>query len=229
MASPQRTTGTLDETVARVDHTGRRGLAIPTDLSDPAAVTAMVETTVCEFGRLDVLINNAAITFVGGLDIGWSRHQLVMAVNLDAPMLALRAAQPHLVSTGGAVINVSSVAALYPHDGLMSYGISKIGLERFTVDAARQLEPAGVAVNCFRIDIPVASEGFIANTPGMDRSNWEPSSVAAEGILWMLSQPGTYTGRRESMFELREREGIMASRAEHPFTERPSVELLNGL
>ena len=226
--APQRTPGTLDDTVARVTDTGRRGIAVPTDLSDPGAVAAMVGTTVAAFGRLDVLVNNAAITFVGDLDIAWARHQLVMAVNLDAPMLAVRAARPHLESTGGAVINVSSVAALYPHDGLMSYGISKVGLERFTVDAARQLQPAGVAVNCFRIDIPVASEGFIANTPGMDRSNWEPPGVAAEGILWMLRQPAGYTGRRESMFHLREREGIMASQAEIQYTDRPPTELLNG-
>ena len=112
----------------------------------------------------------------------------------------------------------------------MSYGMSKIALERFTVDAARQLAPYDVAVNCFRIDIPVASEGFVANTPGQDRSNWEPSEVAAEGILWMLNQPPEYTGRRESMYQLREREGIMASRAAVPWSgEIPPTELYNGL
>jgi citronellol/citronellal dehydrogenase len=66
---------------------------------------------------------------------------------------------------GGSIINVSSVAALYPHPSLLAYGISKIGLERLTVDAARQLAGSNIAVNCFRIDIAVASEGFVANTP----------------------------------------------------------------
>ena len=107
------------------------------------------------------------------------------------------------------MVNVSSVAALYPHASLMAYGMSKIGLERLTVDAASQLAASNIAVNCFRIDIAVASEGFVANTPGVDHSNWEPSEVAAEGIVWMVRQPPGYSGRRESMFALRRREGIM--------------------
>jgi hypothetical protein len=112
----------------------------------------------------------------------------------------------------------------------MSYGISKIGLERLTVDAAKQLQAAGIAVNCFRIDVPVASEGFVANTEGVDRSTWEPCEVPAEGILWMIRQPPQYSGRRESMYGLRQREGIMASRSENPYQGGPPpTELLNGL
>jgi len=227
--APQRTPGTLDETVARIEAAGARALAVPTNLADPGEVAAMVATTVAHFGRLDILVNNAAVTFVGDIDIAPSRHALVMAVNLDAPLVATRVARPHLAAHGeGAIVNVSSVAALYPHPGLMSYGMSKVALERFTVDCARQFQDQHIAVNCFRIDIPVASEGFIANTPGMDRSDWEPPGVAAEGILWMLRQPLGYTGQRESMFALREREGIMASRADRPHTDRPPTELFSG-
>ena len=228
--APQRTAGTLEETVGRVEAAGRRGLAVPTDLAVDAQVEEMVATTVAAFGRLDILVNNAAITFIGGLDIPLRRYDLIMQVNLRAPMIAIRAATPAMRSAGGgSVINVSSVAALFPHSSLMAYGISKIGLERLTVDAAVQLAPSNIAVNCFRIDVAVASEGFVANTPGVDHSNWEPSSVAAEGIVWMACQPATYSGRRESMFELRRREGIMASRIGAPPTEAPPVELLNGL
>ena len=106
---------------------------------------------------------------------------------------------PHLRDDGGSVVNVSSVAALHPYPSLMAYGMSKIALERLTVDAAAQLAGSRIAVNCFRIDVPVASEGFVANTPGADHYNWEPAAVAAEGIVWMLRQPATYSGRRESM------------------------------
>jgi hypothetical protein len=104
-----------------------------------------------------------------------------------------------------------------------------VALERLTVDAASQLAADGIAVNCFRIDLPVASEGFVANTPGADHTDWEPSSVAAEGILWMVRQPTSYSGRRESMFALRQREGIMASQVPHPTTTAPPTELTNGL
>jgi citronellol/citronellal dehydrogenase len=131
---------------------------------------------------------------------------------------------------GGAVINVSSLAALMPFPGLMSYGIAKVGLEHFTLDAARELQKHHIQVNCFRIDIPVASEGFVANTPGVDRSDWEPGEVPAEGIVWMLRQPEPYSGRRESMFALRHREGIMASKAETPYRgDPPTTDFFNGL
>jgi NAD(P)-dependent dehydrogenase (short-subunit alcohol dehydrogenase family) len=229
-SSPQRTAGTLDETVRRVEATGRRGLSIPTNLAVDDEVIAMVRTAHEHFGRLDILVNNAAITFIGDLDIPLKRYDLVMQVNLRAPLIAIREAAPVMAAHGGGtIINVSSEAALYPHASLLAYGISKIGLERLTVDAARQLAPSHISVNCFRIDVAVASEGFVANTPGADHSEWEPSEVAAEGIVWMARQPVTYSGRRESMLALRHREGIMASRLAHPTTHVPRTELFDGL
>jgi len=229
--APQRTPGTLEETVAGVHAQGRAALAVPTNLADEREVAAMVATTIDRFGRVDILVNNAAITFVGDLDIPLKRHDLIMEVNLRAPLIACREVVPGMKERGeGAIVNVSSAAALYPHPGIMSYGISKVGLERLTIDLARQLQPWNIAVNCFRIDLAVASEGFVANTPGVDRSTWEPSEVAAEGIVWMLRQPPSYSGRRESMYDLRHREGIMKSRAERPTEgEAPPTELFNGL
>ena len=228
--APQSTPGTLDETVARIRAGGGEAVAVPTNLAEPDEVAAMVARTAEHFGGLDVLVNNAAITFVGDLDIALKRHALVMRVNLDAPFLAIRAAVPHMrVRGGGAIVNLSSMAALAPIPGLMSYGVSKIALERLTVDVATQLAPGGIACNVFRIDVPVASEGFVANTPGMDRSDWEPCEVAAEGICWMLRQPPEYTGRLESMYELRRREGIMRSRSERPFAGVPVTRLQEGV
>jgi NAD(P)-dependent dehydrogenase (short-subunit alcohol dehydrogenase family) len=217
-SSPQRTAGTLDETVRRVESTGRRGLSIPTNLAVDDDVIAMVAKTKEHFGRLDILVNNAAITFIGDLDIPLKRYDLVMQVNLRAPLIAIREAAPLMAAGGGgSIVNVSSAAALYPHPSLLAYGISKIGLERLTIDAARQLAPSHIAVNCFRIDIAIASEGFVANTPNADHSSW------------MTRQPVTYSGHRESMFALRHREGIMASRLAHPPTEAPATELFDGL
>ena len=95
-AAPQRTAGTLDDTVAAVEDRGARALAVPTNLAQDEDVVAMVARTVDHFGRLDVLVNNAAITFVGDLDIGLQRYDLVMQVNLRAPLIALRESVPHL-------------------------------------------------------------------------------------------------------------------------------------
>src|SRR5205823_8187153 len=130
---------------------------------------------------------------------------------------------------GGAILNVSSVAALYPHPGLMSYGMSKVALERLTVDAAMQLQPDGIAVNCFRIDVPVASEGFVANTPGVDRSTWEPCEETAEGLVWMVRQPTTPPPPRQSMSAPGEREAITKCRAQSPSAgTAPLSELFAG-
>ena len=229
-AAPQKTPGTLEQTVARIAAAGGRGLAVPTNLANEDEVVRMVEQTVEHFGRLDLLVNNAAITFIGDLGIPLKRYDLVMNVNLRAPLVALRAAVPHLRRQGGgAIVNLSSAAALYPYAGLMAYGMAKIALERMTVDAARQLQRDRIAVNCFRIDVPVYSEGFVANAPGLDQSDWEPTEVAAEGILWVLRQPPTSSGRLLSMWALRRQEGIMASRSQRPFAGMPPQTMASGV
>ncbi len=212
-AQPKPLPGTIDGTVRDIEARGGRGLAVPVNLADDDSTVAMVATTAEHFGRLDVLVNNAAVTFPGDLDIDIKRFELVMAINTRAPLVATREAARHIErSGGGAVVDVSSAAALRPITGLLAYGMSKAALERMTVQNAEELKPKGIAANCFRVDIPVASEGFVANAPDLDHSTWEPPEVPAEGILWMLRRPPDYTGNLESMAELREREGIMASR-----------------
>ncbi len=229
-AAPQKTPGTLERTLARIAAVGGEAIAVPTNLANEDEVVAMVRRTAERFGRVDVLVNNAAITFVGDLDIPLKRYDLVMNVDLRAPLVAMREAVPLMKQAGeGAIVNVSSAAALYPHAGLMAYGIAKVGLERLTIDVAKQLQRHRIAVNCFRIDLPVASEGFVANTPGLDRSDWEPSEVAAEGIMWVLRQPHAFSGRRLSMHRLRQTEGIMRSRAAKAYAGVPPENLHDGL
>ena len=190
---------------------------MPTNLAHEEEVERMVAATVEHFSALDVLVNNAAITFPGDLDVPLKRYDLMMAVNLRAPLVAAHAAAPHMRDQGeGAVLNVSSAAALSYIPGLMVYGMSKIALEHLTVSLAEQLRADRIAVNTFRIDLPVASEGFVANTPGFDHSSWEPTEVPAEGVVWMLRQPRAYTGQNVSMAELRAEQGIMASRTGSP-------------
>jgi citronellol/citronellal dehydrogenase len=212
-ADPLRLPGTIDATVRQITEDGGRALAVPTNLAREEDVERMVSGTVEHFGRLDILVNNAAITFPGGLDVPPKRYDLMMAVNLRAPLVAARAAVPHMQQQGeGAILNVSSAAALMYIPGLMIYGMSKIALEHLTVSLAEQFAANRIAVNTFRIDVPVASEGFVANLPDVDHSDWEPTEVPAEGIVWMLGRPPTYTGHNVSMRALRDEEGIMASR-----------------
>jgi NAD(P)-dependent dehydrogenase (short-subunit alcohol dehydrogenase family) len=223
--SPLPLPGTVDETVRAVIDAGGEAIAVPTNLAVDEEVEAMVATTIEAFGCVDVLVNNAAITFPGDLELPMKRPALVFAVNLRAPLLAINAVVPGMRERGeGTIVNISSAAALNYFPGLMAYGMSKIALEHLTVSAATQLRPHGIAVNTFRIDVAVASEGFVANAPDFDHSDWEPTSVAAEGIVWMVRQPASYTGRNESMSRLRDEHGIMASQVAHP--ARPGAEIV---
>jgi hypothetical protein len=97
----------------------------------------------------------------------------------------------------------------------MAYGMAKAA-PNATVSLAEQLRHTASRST---VDVPVASEGFLAALPDFDHSDWEPPEVAAEGILWMLDQPVSYTGHNAGMARLRAEHGIMPSRARRPHTQ----------
>ena len=223
-AAPVPIPGTIDETVRRITEAGGDALAVPTNLAKEGEVEHMIQATVDRFGPVDILVNNAAITFPGDLDLDMKRFDLLMQVDLRAPLLAIRTVMASMKQRrSGSILNVSSIAGLNYFPGLMAYGMAKAALEHLTVSAAYQLRPFDVAVNTFRIDVPVASEGFVFNLPDADHSDWEPSEVAAEGLVWMLEQPPSYTGNNVGMARLRDEQGIMASRSERPHTQQGRV------
>jgi len=223
-ATPLPLPGTIDDTVRRIEAAGGRAIAVPTNLAVDAEVEAMVATTVAQLGPVDILVNNAAITFAGDLELPMKRFDLIFAVDLRAPVIATQAVVPSMIERGsGAIVNVSSAAALNAYPGQMAYGMAKAALERFTASAAAHLRPHGIPVNTFRIDVPVASEGFLAAMPDFDHSDWEPPEVAAEGIIWMLGRPPDYTGNNDGMARLRADHGIMASRAGRPHVQAPGM------
>jgi len=223
-ATPLPTPGTLDDTVRRITDAGGTAVAIPTNLAADDEVRAMVATTVERLGPVDVLVNNAAITFPGDLELPMKRFDLVFDVDLRAPVIATQAVVPGMIERGsGAIVNVSSAAALNYYPGQMAYGMAKAALEHLTMSLAAQLRPHGIPVNTFRIDVPVASEGFVAALADIDHSDWEPPEVAAEGILWVLRQPAAVTGRQFGMARLRADAGIMESRSARPHTQAPGM------
>jgi citronellol/citronellal dehydrogenase len=223
-AAPVPIPGTIDETVRRIRDAGGEAIAVPTNLAKDAEVDRMITSTVEQLGPVDILVNNAAITFPGDLDLDMKRFDLLMQVDLRAPLLAIQAVMPSMKARrAGSILNISSIAGLNYFPGLMAYGMAKAALEHLTVSAAHQLRPFGIAVNTFRIDVPVASEGFVFNLPDADHSDWEPSEVAAEGIVWMLEQPASYTGHNVGMARLRAEAGIMASRAARPHSMQTAI------
>ncbi|MFN8621234.1 MAG: 3-oxoacyl-ACP reductase family protein [Chloroflexota bacterium] len=142
--------GEADRTVAAITDAGGRAFAFGADVSVNAQVEAMVAATVERFGRLDILVNNAADTdshrpWTSVTEEIWDRS---LDVNLKSCFLCFRAAHPHLVAGGhGRVIQISSVTYWTGQKNLLPYVSSKGGMIGFTRTLAREIGPEGITVN----------------------------------------------------------------------------------
>lgn len=219
-ANPLRLPGTVDETARAVSEAGGTGLAVPCDLTSDDDIERLISVTLDRFGRLDMLVNNAAVSFGGDLDIPMKRFDVLMAINVRAPLVATRLARPHLAEApdGGRILNVGSVTATGFFPSMLTYGASKAALEHLTVTSAAVLSADGIAVNCYRIDAQVASEGYVMNAPDADHSQWADVATAADGAIWMLSQLTDWTGRIVPMLALAGHVPSIARLGQGPFT-----------
>ena len=127
---------------------GRRALAVACHVGDWDQCGALVDATVAEFGRIDVLVNNAGIAPVPPslIDVTPELFDKTIAVNLRGPV-RLTALVAECMPAGGAIINVSSKAALHPTPFTAVYAAAKAGLNAFTKAAAKELGPRGIRVN----------------------------------------------------------------------------------
>lgn len=134
--------------VKQIEALGRRVLAVRADSADPDAVRAAVDRTVEELGRLDILVNNAAVFLVGPVEqLGPDELERTLAVNVRAPYVAAQAAARHMTG-GGRIINIgSNVARRAPFPGLALYSMSKTALVGLTKGLGRELGPRGITVN----------------------------------------------------------------------------------
>jgi 3-oxoacyl-[acyl-carrier protein] reductase len=134
--------------VKQIESFGRRALALQVDCADAAAVTAAVDRAVAEFGRLDILVNNAALFLTGPVDdLGPAEFDRTIAVNVRAPFVASRAAARHL-GDGGRIITIGSnmiERTVFP--GFSLYSMSKTALVGLTKGLSRDLGPRGITVN----------------------------------------------------------------------------------
>lgn len=139
-----------EATAAAVRVAGRQAHLIQADLGDPASTQRLVDETVAHYGRLDVLVNNAATwawdDFVDVPEAHWDK---MLAVDLKGPFLCAQAAARQMIrqGRGGAIVNISSVhrARCWPQDTV--YGICKAGIVRLTESMAFELGPQGIRVN----------------------------------------------------------------------------------
>ena len=131
---------------------GVEAAAIGCDLAVPSDIAKMVDTVVKRFGRLDILINDAAyniaIPFKDLDKLTLEEWNKIMTINLTGPMLAIKAVAPVMQAQGqGRIVNIASVAGLGPTGSSIAYAVSKAGLIHLTKCMAVALAPQ-VLVNC---------------------------------------------------------------------------------
>jgi NAD(P)-dependent dehydrogenase (short-subunit alcohol dehydrogenase family) len=137
-----------EETIRVVEEAGRRGVAVPADIGDPAHCRRLVERTLEEFGRLDVLVNNAAYQMEHDsiTDIPTDEIERVFRTNVFSQFYLCQAAVPHM-TPGSAIINTTSVQAFDPSPTLLHYATTKGAIVTFTQGLATELSKKGIRVN----------------------------------------------------------------------------------
>ncbi|NBV44079.1 MAG: 3-oxoacyl-[acyl-carrier-protein] reductase [Planctomycetia bacterium] len=153
-----RSAARLEEVAATIQATGGRAEAHPCDVSQAAAVTAVVEKIHAAHGRIDILVNNAGVTRDTLLprmsDEEWDE---VLATNLRGPFLFTRAvSRPMMQQRYGRIVNVASVSGLIGNPGQANYSASKAGLVGMTRTVAKELAGRKITVNA-------VAPGFIAS------------------------------------------------------------------
>ena len=128
---------------------GAATLGLRVDVSDPGSTKQMAADTMDAFGRIDHLVNNAAI--FGGMEIDllltvdWDYYRRFMAVNMDGALLCIRACWEHMAAGGGgAIVNQSSTAA-YMYANF--YGLAKSGINGLTIQLAHELGGSNIRIN----------------------------------------------------------------------------------
>ena len=147
-----RSVDQLEDTVNRIEATGRKGIAIPADLSQRETIASFAEAIFAHNPTIDILVNNAGIgsgmnakLIVDYDDDFWDT---TMALNLTAPYLLTKAFLPGMIKAGwGRVINTSSVAGKMGYPTGAAYSASKHGLIGLTRTAALETATTGVTVN----------------------------------------------------------------------------------
>ena len=163
----------LDPTVAELRAAGRRAIARPADVRDPAAVNDVVASTVGELGRLDILVNGAAGNFICLAEhLSPNGFGTVVDIDLKGTFNVSKAALPHLRANGGVVLNISATLPYLGTVGQSHAAAAKAGVDSLTRVLACEWGPFGIRVNGIA---PGPTEG----TEGVRRLTSERSRESA--------------------------------------------------
>jgi len=140
-----RSASEAEEVVASISASGRRGLAVKADVAKDAEVRAMADRVLAEFGRIDVLVNNAGRThYVDIADLEGVREEYwneIFDTNVKGTFFVSRAFAGPLKASGGCIVNVASIAGFIGRGSSIPYAVSKAAIINLTKNLARALAP----------------------------------------------------------------------------------------
>ena len=188
--------------VNAIQNLGAKALAVETDVRDSNAVTNMVEAVVAEWGRVNILINNAGINIrKRPEDLSEEEWCQVLDTNLTSAFLCSKACYPEMKKAGGGkILNNGSMLSLFGSPWGSAYGSSKGGIMQMTKSHATSWADDNIQVNCYlpgwintdltlqaREDVPGLHEKVLARTPA---GRWgEPADLA--GLAVYLASPAS--------------------------------------
>ena len=196
--STDRLPGSIHETAEEIRAAGGRALAVATDVRDEDAVRNLIERTVSEFGRIDILINNAgAIWPQPILQTPPKRFDLMMSVNVRAAYIACYYALPHMVKQQwGHILNMCPRLSCEPSPGKVAYIISKQSMARLAIGLAEEHRSDNIAANTLWPRTIIETQASI-NWRMADRSQWRTPEIVCDASLAIFAQePRTCTGRQ---------------------------------
>ncbi|CAN5196752.1 SDR family oxidoreductase [soil metagenome] len=190
-----------DETARIVEDTGRKAVKVPGDISGEAHCRLVVERAVEEFGRIDVLVNNAAhqMTVEGIADVSSELLDRTFKTNIYAMFWLVQAALPHMPQ-GGSIINVSSIQAYQPSPPLLPYSSTKGAIISFTKGLAIEIVQYGLRANSVAPGpvwtpiIPASMPGDIVSQFGGTSPMGRPAQPAelAPAFVFLASGESSY-------------------------------------
>jgi NAD(P)-dependent dehydrogenase (short-subunit alcohol dehydrogenase family) len=205
-ASQGAKVGVLDVSAERAEATRKMiedigGECIVTvgDITDPDANARCINDVAGHFGRLDILVNSAAITGGGGnvVDVDLAAWDRAMAINLTGTVLSARHAIPHMrAAGGGSIVNISSIAALRGH-GSGAYAASKGAMVALTADWAYLHGREGIRVNCIapgHVFTPMGDQGG----DDLRQRRRRAGLLGTEGVAWDIAWPAVFLASDEA-------------------------------